>query len=324
MTSYSVAIRTLGKNSEVLKQELTSIWSQTVKPEKVIVYIAKGFDRPSFSVGEEEYVWVKKGMISQRALQYREIDSECILLLDDDVLLAPDSAERMLHEMAVHEADCVGADTFKNQDMSIKSKLYAAATNLVFPHWDSSYAFKIHSNGSFSYLNTPKEKGYWSQSCAGPCSLWRKSSWLNLHIEDELWLEGMGFPYGEDALEFYKLFVNGGKLWMLYDSGVTNIDAKTSSGDFQRNDCKFYVRSMASLVLWHRMIYSTRKSMIGKFYAVCSFAIKIICLLLVNMFASLILLNVMVLVFYVKGGFEGFKFILSKSYRQLPSYYLEK
>ena len=72
--TYSIAIRTLGTNPDVLCRELNSILRQTVQPEKVVVYIAKGYERPAFTVGNEEYVWVKKGMVAQRALRYDEID----------------------------------------------------------------------------------------------------------------------------------------------------------------------------------------------------------------------------------------------------------
>ena len=85
MLTYSVAIRTLGKSPETLRAELESLHAQTVKPEKIIIYLAKGYERPSFTVGYEEYVLVNKGMVAQRALPYDEIDSECVLLLDDDV-----------------------------------------------------------------------------------------------------------------------------------------------------------------------------------------------------------------------------------------------
>ena len=51
--TYSVAIRTLGKNPEVLKKELESVLLQSLQPDKVVIYIAEGFERPSFQVGKE-------------------------------------------------------------------------------------------------------------------------------------------------------------------------------------------------------------------------------------------------------------------------------
>lgn len=97
--TYSIAIRTLGTNPEVLRKELQSIERQTIRPEKVVIYIAQGYSKPDFIVGNEEYVYVKKGMVAQRALEYDEITSDCIFMLDDDVELADDSADKMLTAM---------------------------------------------------------------------------------------------------------------------------------------------------------------------------------------------------------------------------------
>ena len=91
--TYSIAIRTLGTAGEKFRQELESIRAQTLLPDRVLVYIAEGYPRPGFTVGREEYIPVKKGMFTQRALPYDEVTSDCILLLDDDVLLLPGSTE---------------------------------------------------------------------------------------------------------------------------------------------------------------------------------------------------------------------------------------
>ena len=139
---YSIAIRTLATNVEVLKLELESIARQTKQPDKVVIYIAEGYEKPCFQVGKEEYVWVKKGMVAQRALEYGEIDSEVVLMLDDDVELAPDSAERMLKALEEHDADCVAADTFKTQVMTLRQKLLVFISNGVHVRGDDGWAFK--------------------------------------------------------------------------------------------------------------------------------------------------------------------------------------
>ena len=76
LPSYSVAIRTLGTAGDKYKRELESIAAQTVQPERVVVYLAEGYERPAFTVGKEDYVVVKKGMVAQRALPYDEIQSD--------------------------------------------------------------------------------------------------------------------------------------------------------------------------------------------------------------------------------------------------------
>lgn len=317
--NYSVAIRTLG-TSVTLNKELRSLFAQTQPPEKIVIYIAEGYKRPEFQIGNEQYVWIKKGMIAQRALKYDEIDSEYLLLLDDDVELATDSVERMLNAMKENNADCVGADTFKNQDMSFIEKTYAAVTNLVFPHWSNRWAFKIHRNGSFSYNNTPNGGFYESQSCAGPCSLWKKEALLKLHWEDETWLEELGFAYGDDALEFYKLYANGGKLGILYDSGVKNLDGKTASGGFQKDIKKFYVRSFASLAIWHRTIYKCQKDFINKTICAIDFGIKALWLLLINIVAGSAMRKIKVPYYYVLGLIDAIKYVSSEEYRNIPPY----
>ena len=251
--TYSIAIRTLGTAGEKFRKELESICAQTVQPERVMVYIAEGYDRPDFTVGKEEYVWVKKGMMAQRVLRYDEIPSECILMLDDDVELAPDSIERLLKALVENKADCVGADVFQNHRMPFKTKIYAAVTNLVFPHWSRKWAFKIRRNGSFSYNIHPSKPFYWSQSCGGPAALWKKDTFLHLHLNDELWLESFGFPYGEDALTFYKLYRRGGRLGILYNSGIMNLNAQTSSGSFRKSPEHSYIRTKASFMVWWRI-----------------------------------------------------------------------
>jgi hypothetical protein len=142
--------------------------------------------------------------------------------------------------MEQYGADCVGADIFKNQDVSMFMKFYTAATNLVFPHYSNKWAFKIHRNGSFSYNNNPTRSFYLSQSSCGPASVWRKLVYRKLRLSDELWLDGMDYAYGEDALEFYKLYRNGYKLGVLYDSGIKNLSAGSASSAFHKSPNYFY------------------------------------------------------------------------------------
>ena len=323
MMKYSIAIRTLGTSGEKFVRELESIKRQTIQPEKVVIYIAEGYERPDYTIGKEEYVWVKKGMMRQRVLRYDEIDSPLIMLLDDDVELADDSAEKLINALDEYHLDCIAADTFKNHKMSFSGKLYAAVTNLVFPHYSNKWAFKIHSNGSFSYNNSIKREVYLSQSAAGPASLWKKEVFLSLHLDDELWLEQFGFPYGEDALTFNKLFKNGYRLAVHFNSGITNLDGKSSSGSFQRDPKKFYTRSCASFLIWHRTCYNLKGLPVYKnAWAAVGFTFKALWLFLIHVLASVYLRSPKVVFNYTKGICDGLKMIRSNEYRQIPSYVL--
>lgn len=86
---YTAVIRTLGKAGEKYQCLLDSLVNQTIKPSRILVYIAEGYAIPKETIGWEEYIYVKKGMVAQRALDYREVETEYILFLDDDVYLPP-------------------------------------------------------------------------------------------------------------------------------------------------------------------------------------------------------------------------------------------
>ena len=323
--SYSISIRTLGTAGNKFRQELESIKIQTVKPEKVLVYIAEGCLRPKYTIGEEEYVWVKKGMVAQRTLPYDEISSDCILMLDDDVQLAPDSAERMLKAIEENGADAVGADVFQNHRMSLRTKAYAAITNLVFPHRSSKWAFKVCRNESFSYNSHPVKLFYWSQSCGGPAVLWRKDAFIKLHFEDELWLDSLGFAYGDDLLETYKLYKNGGRLGVLYDAGITNLDAQSSSAGFKKSPEHIYVRTKASYMIWYRCLYRNGKdTATSRFAAAMAFGFKSLWLFLVMCGAAIIKWDGYFISSYFRGLRDGIRVVRSPEFRSIPAYCLYK
>ena len=319
--SYSIAIRTLGTSGDKYYKELESIKVQTVQPERVLVYIAEGYTRPDYTVGKEEYVWVKKGIMAQRALPYSEIESECILMLDDDVQLGPESAERMLRAMVENKADAVGADVFKSHEMSFPMKAYAAITNFVFPHRSEKWAFKIHRWGSFSYNDKPSKPFYWSQSCAGTAILFRKEAFLGFHPEDELWLESLGFPYGADQLEYYKFYSNGGRLGILYDSGVIHLDARSASGVFQKSQEYIYVRTRALYMNWYRSLYRNGKdTAASRLAAAIAFGFKALWLVSVMCGAAIIKWDGRFVSSYFKGLRDGMRAVRSPEFRNLPPY----
>ncbi|MBR5892556.1 MAG: hypothetical protein IKZ37_02805 [Bacteroidaceae bacterium] len=324
MLTYSIAIRTLGTAGDKFRRELESIARQTVQPQKVMVYIAQEYERPAFTVGREEYVWVPKGMVAQRVLSYDEIESDCILMLDDDVELSDDCAEQMLEAIETHSLGCVGVDIFENHKMSTGSKIYAAATNLVFPHWSNKWAFKIHRNGSFSYINNPVKPLYMSQSCGGPISMWKKSVFLSLNLEDELWLETLGFAYGEDAVIFNKLHRNGYKLGILFNSGVKNLDAGASSSGYKKSPDRMYIRSKASFIIWWRTCYDLLgESAFSKMLTACCYIIKAIWLFFVMCGVAMLWKQALVIKNYVKGIYDGWKFVHSPEYKKYGNYILD-
>ena len=324
MLTYSIAIRTLGTAGDKFRRELESIARQTIQPQRVMVYIAQGYERPSFTVGKEEYVWVRKGMVAQRVLPYDEIDSDYILMLDDDMELSPDCAEQMLKAMEEHSLGCLGVDIYENHKMSTASKIYAAVTNLVVPHFDKKWSFKIHRNGSFSYINKPTEALYMSQSCAGGAIMWKKNVFHEICPEDELWLEELSFAYGEDVALVNKVHRNGKRLGVLFLPVIKNLDAGASSGGYKKSSDRMYIRSKATFIIWWRTCYDLLgESAFSKMLTACCYIIKAIWLFFVMCGVALLWLQPSVITNYVKGIYDGWKFVHSSYYRKLRNYILD-
>lgn len=325
LPSYSIAIRTLGKSGVLFEKELQSIENQRNVPSRILVYIAKGFGQPEYSLGCEEYVEVDKGMVSQRALSYEEIDSEFILLLDDDVQLAPDSAERLLKAAVENNADCVCADTFHNQNMSVAAKLYNIFVNLTFPFRSKKWAMKIGADGTMSYNSSPENRFYETQAGEGPAILVRKKAWLECDMKSEKWMDSLGFAYADDFLEIFKLHSNGFKCGTLYGSGIVHLNGATSSKSYKSDPKRFFLRSKSIYINWHRMMMSNPSSnRIAKLTRMLAFSLRCAVLQLSYITAAVVMMNPKKSFYHIQGLLHGYRFTKSTFYRSLPPFVLRK
>ena len=145
---YTAVIRTLGKAGEKYQTLLDSLVSQTIPPKAIIVYIAEGYPIPAETVGIERYVYVKKGMVAQRALRYDEVDTEYMLFLDDDVFLPDDAVATLYKEMMTFVADVISPDVFPNSERSrISSFLMSVSGRMRARKDDGKWAYKILRTG---------------------------------------------------------------------------------------------------------------------------------------------------------------------------------
>lgn len=319
MLSYSIAIRTLGTGGDNYRRELESIARQTVQPERVIVYIAEGYHIPDFRIGREEYVAVPKGMAAQRALPYREISSDCILLLDDDVELKPDAAEHLLLAMERLDADCVAPDSFKNHLMAPLQKIREAIVNLALPSSSAKTALRIRRSGAVSYISSPEPgASYPSDRADGPASLWRRKALLDMHLENELWVEQDGFAYGEDTVTTHKLPVNGRRLFILFGDDATHLNSGNSSTAFRKGSKRMYIRSKNTFIIWWRCIYEPQPQA----SKIIAFAGRTTWNILVAASASIIKLRPSFLSQFITGLRDGMRYVRSDAYKNMPKYRL--
>lgn len=280
---YSVAIRTLGTAGEKYQQLLNSLKQQTLKPKNIFVYIAEGYPLPKETIGYEKYIYVKKGMVAQRALPYAEVSTEFILFLDDDVYLPPDGVQKLYDTLCIEKADVVSPNVFENHRMPISNKIRMAILGMAMPLVKNKdkFAYKILRSGGFSYNNDPKKSIYRAETNAGPCFFCKKDVFLHIKFHDELWLDETFYALPEDQVMFYKMHQMGYKQLTLFHSGIIHLDAgSTNIGNPQKVLNILYSESRNKLIFWHRFIFLCETNFLLKvwsfFCIVYSYLIRIL------------------------------------------------
>ncbi len=325
MKDYSVAIRTVGKAGEKFVQEIRSLENQSIKPNHIYVLLAEGFEQPA-QIGSEEYRIVPKGLVHQRALSSDYVQEEYLLILDDDVYLPPTAVESMLEAMDRLQADCIIPDTFPTHHSSWKGKLIAYLSNHVSGRRNDQWGIRIKKSGAFSYNNSPERGSFYrTESGAGPAFMVKSDAFRSIRYADEYWIDQ--FPPGtfyEDQLMYYKMHVNGVRMYIWYDSGITHLDAGTNNQK-EKNAEKLMYRAMANYVIWHRSVLETMGAS-HTAYCLCSLSYfyRFLLAWITRFFFSLIKMQLRFFCSYFKGNIKGLRFVLSEEYKSLPSFLIEK
>lgn len=259
--TYTAVIRTLGRAGEKYQCLLDSLCSQTVKPERILVYIAEGYPIPKETCGKEEYVFVKKGMIAQRALPYNEVETEYILFLDDDLFLPDSFVETLFKELKNNQADVASPDVFPNALRSLKSEIMMTISGRMRARrGDNKEGYKVMATAGFSYNKSPKERSYISQTNAGACFLCRKSDFLKINFEEETWLDRIAYAIGDDQIMFYKMYLLGLKQLTVFGTGIEHLDAGDNLGNKEKElkliEGDYFFRK----VFWHRFLQTPEKN----------------------------------------------------------------
>lgn len=315
--NYSAVIRTLGKSGDMFLKTIQSLESQTIPPNKVIVYIAEGYPLPEERTSWETYVYVPKGMVSQRALPYVEVDTEYILFLDDDVYLPDNAIQKLYNHLVNHNADCIAPDVFPNCSRNLITKVKMAMTGKSFARKDDGiWAYKAMRNAGYSYNENPNNNVLVSQLNAGPCFFCRKEVFLSIHFEEEMWLDKTPYALPEDQVMFYKFFKLGYKVLTAFDTGIIHLDAgSTIKATSYKIQSVSYSESRNKLIYWHRFIYMPDKNNI------IMLLLDVICFLstnVVRMFLMIVKLRIGELKSWIKGVSDGISYIKSNEYKQLP------
>lgn len=267
---YTVVIRTLGKAGDKYQQELNSILAQTIQPKEILVYIAEGYSLPKETCGLERYIFVKKGMVAQRAIQYDEVTTEYILFLDDDVYLPPNGVETLYEELKKHDAQVISPDVFDNSSRGLKSELLMTISGRMRARrGDKKWAYKVMNTGGYSYNKNPRPGSCLSMTNAGPCFFCRKEDFLKIQFEEELWMDSQAYAIGDDQVMFYKMYLCGLKQLTVFGSGIVHLDAgsaKTGNSE-EREKRLLYADLRYKVIFWHRFLWTPEKNILKRIWS---------------------------------------------------------
>lgn len=316
---YTAVIRTLGTAGDKYQQLLNSLNAQTVLPQAIIVYIAEGYPLPKGTIGTEQYVYVKKGMVAQRALPYDEVKTEWILFLDDDVYLPPLAVEMLYQELKKFQGDVISPCVFANHLVDLKSKLRNSLLGReVCRPFGQRWAYKVLSTAGFSYNNNPSKIVYESQSNAGPCFFCKKRDFLSIKYEEESWLDESYYAFPEDQVMFYKMYSMGLKLLTSFDSGVIHLDASsTVSSTGEKTQKIIYSEYRNKFIFWHRFLYipeqNTMKRIVASIAIIYAYNLQ-----LVKFGVQYVLGHKDNFKVFISGVCDAWKYIKSSDYKNLP------
>ena len=316
---YSVAIRTLGMGGKSYQKMLDSLQAQTPRPSAIIVYIAEGYSLPQETVGIEQYVYVKKGMVAQRALAYDEVSTEYCLFLDDDVYLPPHAVETLYNEMIEHDAQVISPCVFANHEVSVKDKIRLSLLGReVCRLWGQKWGYKVLRNAGFSYNNRPTKQVYESQTNAGPCFFCRKEDFLKIHYAEELWLDKPYYAFPDDQVMFYKMYKSGLKVLTSFDSGIIHMDASsTVTNSNEKTEKLIYSEYRNKLIFWHRFIFLLESNPFLRCWSAVALAYTYGVQALKYSIKYMLGDNAMPMA-YKNGVMDGVAYLKSREYKELP------
>ncbi len=302
MFNYSIVIRTLGNTGEKYRQMLQAISNQTIQPSEVIVVIPYGH-KPDHQLGYERIVYSDKGMVTQRAVGIREAQNDYLLVLDDDLDFPPDFAEQLHHTLQERKLDCVLAygDGIKKDSshtihqlsnilQGLKRMKLAFTGQAFYSQKQSEWFDTIASTGGHrTFVNC--EQGL-CQTGAFACFFIKGDKAKAVSFEDERWLEqGAISSYAayDDAVFYYKLFLQGGRIAYTQTTDFTHLDAaagRPASSALTAKRNRLYTIARNRTIFWYRHIWSNHRSLhnlLGGIYGIVNYAIYNI---IINLFPN--------------------------------------
>lgn len=272
---YSVIIRTTGKAGAKYARLLESIEGLIPRPREVIVVLPDGYDRPPERLGWETFYFCPKGMVTQRLYGIQMCRTPYALISDDDIAFGPDFVQQLYQPVKSGEFGLSAGPLLEFFPPKGLQTLFWALGAAAVParHPDARYTSMLRSTG-YVYnrnIDLTQTRIYEAQSAAWTCFFADIEKLRSIHMEDELWLDRLGYSAHDDTVMFYKAWLRGNKTAIVSTAAYQHLDGKTST----KGRPVQVKRSMGftRAVLWHRFFYLQSRGP-EKLWAVLCFAYR--------------------------------------------------
>ena len=178
---------------------------------------------------------------------------------------------------------------------------------------DGLWGYKVMRNSGYSYNKHPRKRVYQSQTNAGACFLCRKKDFLNAEISQELWVDQVRYPLGEDQVMYYKMHLRGMKVMTYYDHGIEHLDGGNNMS-VEKERTLIYSDFRFKMIFWHRFILKPEKRLAHKILSCFAMAYTLLFAFLV----SLIKCRFDIIKIKHAALKDALEFIKSEKYKALP------
>ena len=319
MKDYSIVIRTLGTGGKKYQNFLDSITKQTLQPKHIYVVLPNGYELPHECIGMEEFLYTQKGMWNQRiyGLNYAaNKGDELLLVCDDDISFESTFAMEFINLFESNKTDILipHIGPCFNQATPLKEKMLLRFLGQRRESSKSHFYVSIDCTAGHTLNKTIEENVFPTQSGQFACFMISPHCVQANHFEDERWLDMTYYALPDDQIFFYKAYLSGAKIMYAKTPHINHLDHGSSSMDRKKNIA--YSSARNYLIFWHRFLWNpnngiiTVKFVLGILYrnlAYFLFYFFYSCYTKQNLIGR-----------YLRGGWNGLKFINSTKYKKLP------
>ena len=241
--------------------------------------------------------------------------TEYILFLDDDLCFPSDTVEKMRDFLVRENADIIAPDIFPNAHRSILSQILMTFSGRMYARHKKNdcWGYKVLRNSGYSYNSKPIRDTYRSQTNAGACFLCSKQKFLDIHFEEELWMDEVEYSLGDDQVMYYKMYLMGLKQLTWYTHHFIHLDAGQNMCPLKKKKI-IYSDFRFKVIFWHRFIFKPEQFLLFRLLDIFCISYFFMLSLMISIFKG----ELDIFKVKLKALLNGINYLRSSQYHSLP------